>query len=112
MKRTGYIITLAFLGLLWLRTIHYGLFQGHFFSLILCVIILAPVTFRVVYGYLLSKSNEQDVQTPPEPDHTVSAPVSVPSGVCFCPDCGAQNASGGSFCTSCGGKLCSRDLEI
>lgn len=101
MKKAGFIITAAFLGILWLWIVYYGLIEGHMISFILCAIILAPVTFRVVYGYLLSASEEKDARKTSDEHTHYDAPESVQ----FCPNCGSRNENGGKFCVSCGARL-------
>ena len=105
MKRFGFFLTFLWLAPLWFAAIYVGLVEGRTIPFILCMIVLLPVTIRVVYNFLLSRSTERDERRSMEMYERSMQDTYAPSAGCFCPSCGAKNEASASFCASCGGRL-------
>lgn len=113
MKKIGNIITAAILGLGWIyffyRFPHTGMIVK-----ILGLIILAPFTSKVVYGFLLERSqnknaSDRDKLAESFTPFSASDTSAGTGGDCFCTECGAKNQRGTKFCVNCGRPLQKND---
>ncbi|MCD7918224.1 MAG: zinc ribbon domain-containing protein [Clostridiales bacterium] len=104
MKKGWYYLWFVVLGLLWV----YALRDGIKISSVICMIILAPITFRIVRGFLTVVSNEKsdDNNIANDFEPLVHQNPEQPEGkFVFCSECGTKNAADAKFCASCGNPL-------
>lgn len=113
MKKIGNIITAVILGLGWIY-VFYRFPHTGVIAKILGLLILVPFTVKVVYGFLLERSQKKNASdgdklaenfTP----FSASDTSADTSGDCFCTECGTKNQQGTKFCVNCGKPLQKND---
>ena len=115
MKRSGKISNVIIAIILAFAWIYFlvRFFDVGVFARILALIVLLPFTIKVVYSFLLERSqNKNSAQNDALAENfkpfsgTDTSPVSSNSGKsCYCTECGAENEQGASFCVNCGKPL-------
>lgn len=120
MKKGIYYFWFIFLGVMWVWVLSGVFFRDQsLIATILCFIILSPVTARVVYQFLVLRSNEKDEESrsqfhyeqPQNPGYqnqmfqNGASMNGAPTANRFCSACGTPNAAGAKFCAGCGKPL-------
>lgn len=107
MKKIGNIIMIVIVAFFW-GFFFYTFHHAGTFSNILCLIILLPFTFKVVYSILIERiqnSAQEDELAKNFTPFSAAAPSLNTSDARYCTACGAKNGVANKFCCVCGKPL-------